>query len=158
MTKEDLEFILRTHRWRFRHAHFYKHYFYYIPVMVLFALVLPGVVSALLILLFMTLTVSRFRKHYTFRNIANQCSRQENAERIISAFKALSHRVIESEESHIRIKTAISPSSWGEYITAIPLERKILINSWPVQPPVFRKNLENLKVIEEYISRQEEEA
>ena len=156
LTKQELDYILKKERWRFPVTQIFRRLTLLVAIAFFLFFILPLLLFIFVIVAMLYYVITQMYYRQRFRLILNGLSKNENMERLRNTFNVLNYRIIDSGEDFIRAKTAISALNWGEYITAVPTDHKVLINSCPVKSSLLSIESENIKMIEKVIGREEE--
>lgn len=175
--KIDIDYIKRTHRFRFRFIDFLNGLFLILPiVLILLSIVMirsyylndmsgfNGLLNTALIIGLIGITtlvfiIARLIQNISFEQIDTGKDFKTNIEVIQKAFFELYQKqYIDSKNIGIGMISAnsnISGLSWGEINTAICCDKYILINSRPTwQPVTIFENKLNLKKIIEKVNQE----
>jgi hypothetical protein len=158
MKKDDLEYIVANHKWRFTARDIWDRYYimlfpaflFFISIGMPFGIgfVKPVIIFSLFLLpfslYFFNDIMKRIKVERTFYYIESAVCQKAIIEDCVME---LGWKTIDSSEQYIQACTKSSWTSWGEIITIIFLENRILFNSRPdIQP--FTGNRDNVNFLE----------
>ncbi len=175
LTKEDIQFIVEHHKWRFRLIDIWDRYFILIaPLFFIFVAILMTVKtglkgdssfpqSSLVTVVIIFFLIGLLLTFFTYKRLESErlfhsiTLRTFNNETVKSYLIALGRTIIDENEDLIIVRTKISLTSWGEIVTIVVNGNELLFNSRPDgQPFTINKDSVNFSKFYELISQKEE--
>lgn len=114
---------------------------------------LLAIAFIVLSILFIAKLFVGLKQNISYKSVCTPLSKQGNYQIIVEIFQSDNYQT-EQFPNYIVCRTSISFFSWGEILTAIPLDKEILINSHPLlQPITIWKDLQNIDRLEKQINK-----